>query len=232
MIDCYTWPTPNGHKVHIMLEETRLDWTVHAINIQEGDQFKPEFLEISPNNRMPAMVDDEPADGGEPISLFESGAIMIYLAEKAGDGRLLPADAPRVMVGGDGVGVAGGVGRLSAVFADAVDRALDDHADMRGLAGCGPDDRADVPRPLPVWRQREFDDAVAQDVDRLHAGVRHVLRIIGLGGKALGFDGHGDSLSRNEGDALPAGEAGGCGSDGQYDLGPTADHQLPTDLAL
>ena len=89
MIDCYTWPTPNGHKVHIMLEETRLDWTVHPINIQEGDQFKPDFLEISPNNKMPAIVDQE-GPGGEPISVFESGAILIYLANKTG--KFLPLE--------------------------------------------------------------------------------------------------------------------------------------------
>ena len=78
MIDCYTWPTPNGHKVHIMLEETGLPWTVHPINIQEGDQFKPDFLKISPNNKMPAIVDRD-GPGGKEISVFETGAILIYL---------------------------------------------------------------------------------------------------------------------------------------------------------
>jgi len=88
MIDCYTWPTPNGHKVHIMLEECGLDYNVIPINIQEGDQFKPEFLKISPNNKMPAIVDlDGP--GGEPISVFETGAILIYLANKTG--KFLPS---------------------------------------------------------------------------------------------------------------------------------------------
>jgi GST-like protein len=90
MIDCYTWPTPNGHKVHIMLEETGLPWTVHAINIQEGDQFKPEFLKISPNNKMPAIVDRD-GPGGKEIAVFETGAILIYLAEKTG--KFLPKDA-------------------------------------------------------------------------------------------------------------------------------------------
>jgi GST-like protein len=89
MIDCYTWPTPNGHKVHIMLEETGLPWTVHAINIQEGDQFKPDFLKISPNNKMPAIVDRD-GPGGKEISVFETGAILIYLADKTG--RFLPKD--------------------------------------------------------------------------------------------------------------------------------------------
>ena len=91
MIDCYTWPTPNGHKVHIMLEETGLAYNVHPIDISAGDQFDPAFLKISPNNRMPAIVDTDGPDG-EPISLFESGAILIYLAEKTG--RFLP-EAPR-----------------------------------------------------------------------------------------------------------------------------------------
>jgi len=89
MIELYTWPTPNGHKVHIMLEETGLEWTVHPINIQEGAQFDPEFLKISPNNKMPAIVDRE-GPGGEPISVFESGAILIYLANKSG--KFLPLD--------------------------------------------------------------------------------------------------------------------------------------------
>jgi len=91
MIELYTWPTPNGHKVHIMLEETGLAYNVHPIDISAGDQFDPEFLKISPNNRMPAIVDTDGPDG-KPISLFESGAILIYLAEKTG--RFLP-EAPR-----------------------------------------------------------------------------------------------------------------------------------------
>ncbi len=88
MIDLYTWPTPNGHKIHIMLEETGMQYRVIPININEGDQFKAEFLKISPNNKMPAMVDlDGPGD--KPYSLFESGAILMYLADKSG--RFLPA---------------------------------------------------------------------------------------------------------------------------------------------
>ncbi len=83
MIDLYTWPTPNGHKIHIMLEETGLDYWVIPVDINKGDQFEPAFLEISPNNKMPAMVDPH-GPGGEPFSLFESGAILIYLAEKTG----------------------------------------------------------------------------------------------------------------------------------------------------
>jgi GST-like protein len=83
MIELYTWPTPNGHKVHIALEELDLPYTVHAVDIGEGDQFKPEFLKISPNNRIPAIVDRD-GPQGKPIALFESGAILIYLAEKTG----------------------------------------------------------------------------------------------------------------------------------------------------
>ena len=81
MIDLYTWPTPNGHKVHIMLEEAGLSYKVHAINILEGDQFEPDFLKISPNNKMPAIVDPDGPDG-KPYSVFESGAILMYLAQK------------------------------------------------------------------------------------------------------------------------------------------------------
>ena len=83
MIDLYTWPTPNGHKIHIMLEECKLPYRVHPINIGAGDQFQPDFLEISPNNKIPALVDSEGPDG-RPISVFESGAILIYLAAKTG----------------------------------------------------------------------------------------------------------------------------------------------------
>ncbi len=91
MIDLYTWPTPNGHKIHIMLEETGLAYNVIPIDINKGDQFDPDYLKISPNNKMPAMVDqDGPGDNegdngdGKPYSLFESGAMLMYLAEKTG----------------------------------------------------------------------------------------------------------------------------------------------------
>ncbi|WHZ11815.1 MAG: Glutathione S-transferase [Burkholderiaceae bacterium] len=88
MIDLYSWATPNGHKVHIMLEECGLPYRVHPVNIGAGDQFKPEFLAISPNNKIPAITDSDGPDG-QPISLFESGAILIYLAAKTG--RFMPA---------------------------------------------------------------------------------------------------------------------------------------------
>ena len=84
MIDVYFWPTPNGHKITIFLEEAGLDYRVTPVNIGKGDQFKPDFLKIAPNNRIPAIVDHAPADGGAALSLFESGAILLYLADKIG----------------------------------------------------------------------------------------------------------------------------------------------------
>ena len=89
MIDLYFWPTPNGYKVSIMLEEIGMPYNVIPVDISKGDQFKPEFLEISPNNKMPAIIDHD-GPGGHPYSLFESGAILMYLAEKSG--QLMPAE--------------------------------------------------------------------------------------------------------------------------------------------
>ena len=91
MIEVYTWPTPNGHKVHVMLEECGLPYRAIPVNIGNGDQFNPEFLAISPNNKVPAIIDPDGPDG-KPISLFESGAILLYLAAKTG--RFMP-DAVR-----------------------------------------------------------------------------------------------------------------------------------------
>ncbi|MBT3071798.1 glutathione S-transferase N-terminal domain-containing protein [Rhodomicrobium sp. Az07] len=90
MIELYYWPTPNGHKITLFLEETGLPYEIKPVNIGAGDQFKPEFLAFSPNNRMPAIIDREPKDGGAPVTVFESGAILLYLAEKTG--QFLPAD--------------------------------------------------------------------------------------------------------------------------------------------
>ncbi|HWK34938.1 glutathione binding-like protein [Sphingomonas sp.] len=84
MIDLYYWPTPNGHKITLFLEEAGVPYDIHPVNIGAGDQFNPEFLKFSPNNRMPAIIDTAPADGGDPVSVFESGAILIYLALKEG----------------------------------------------------------------------------------------------------------------------------------------------------
>ncbi|KAA1177478.1 glutathione binding-like protein [Photorhabdus heterorhabditis] len=90
MIDLYYAPTPNGHKITLFLEEAGLPYNLHRIDISAGDQFKPEFLAISPNNKIPAIIDQQPADGSKPVTIFESGAILIYLAEKTG--RLLSKD--------------------------------------------------------------------------------------------------------------------------------------------
>lgn len=90
MIDLYYWTTPNGHKITLFLEETGLPYEVRPVNIGRGDQFDPEFLKIAPNNRIPAIVDHAPEGGGQPIAVFESGAILLYLAEKTG--RFLPDD--------------------------------------------------------------------------------------------------------------------------------------------
>jgi len=90
MLDLYYWTTPNGHKVTIFLEETRLPYAIKPVNIGKGEQFDPAFLAISPNNRIPAIVDDDPPGGGEPVSIMESGAILLYLAGKTG--RFYPKD--------------------------------------------------------------------------------------------------------------------------------------------
>lgn len=90
MIDLHYWPTPNAHKITMFLEEVEAPYRIVPVDIRVGDQFKPEFLSISPNNRMPAIVDNAPRDSGGPVSVFESGAILVYLAEKFG--RLLPSD--------------------------------------------------------------------------------------------------------------------------------------------
>lgn len=90
MIDLYYWTTPNGHKITIFLEEAAVPYRIVPVDISKGDQFKPDFLKISPNNRIPAIVDDAPVGGGAPVSLFESGAILQYLGEKTG--KFLPAD--------------------------------------------------------------------------------------------------------------------------------------------
>ncbi|MBN9527484.1 MAG: glutathione S-transferase N-terminal domain-containing protein [Alphaproteobacteria bacterium] len=90
MIDLYYWPTPNGHKITLFLEEAGLPYAIKPVNIGKGEQFEPSFLAIAPNNRMPAIVDHDPAGGGAPVSLFESGAILLYLAEKTG--KFMPGD--------------------------------------------------------------------------------------------------------------------------------------------
>lgn len=90
MVDLYFWTTPNGYKVLLFLEETGLPYTIRPVDIGKGEQFAPDFLKISPNNRIPAIVDHAPADGGQALTLFESGAILLYLAEKTG--QFIPSD--------------------------------------------------------------------------------------------------------------------------------------------
>jgi GST-like protein len=90
MIDFYYWTTPNGHKITMMLEELGLAYAIQPVNISQGEQFAPDFLRIAPNNRIPAIVDHAPADGGKPLAIFESGAILLYLADKTG--QFMPAD--------------------------------------------------------------------------------------------------------------------------------------------
>lgn len=90
MLDLYYWTTPNGHKVTMLLEEAGLPYRIVPVNIGRGEQFAPDFLRIAPNNRIPALVDRVPADGGEPLSIFESGAILLYLADKTR--RFIPQD--------------------------------------------------------------------------------------------------------------------------------------------
>src|ERR1700722_2812334 len=90
VINLYYWPTPNGHKITIFLEESATPYKIFPVNIGKGEQFQPDFLAVSPNNRMPAMVDDDPAEKGPPVSVFESGAILVYLGEKTG--KFLPKD--------------------------------------------------------------------------------------------------------------------------------------------
>jgi GSH-dependent disulfide-bond oxidoreductase len=97
MIELYYWPTPNGQKIALFLEEAGVPYELKLVDIGKGDQFKPDYLALSPNNKMPAIVDRAPADGGEPISVFESGAILLYLADKTG--KFIPTDVRgRVMV--------------------------------------------------------------------------------------------------------------------------------------
>ncbi|NLP32877.1 MAG: thiol:disulfide oxidoreductase, partial [Oligella ureolytica] len=93
MIDFYYWTTPNGHKVTLFLEESNLKYNIRPINIGKGEQFDPEFLKVAPNNRIPAIVDNDPIGGGDAISIFESGAILEYLADKTG--KFLAKSAPK-----------------------------------------------------------------------------------------------------------------------------------------
>ena len=94
MIELHYWPTPNGHKITIFLEESGTPYEIKPVNIGKGEQFQPDFLKIAPNNRMPAIIDREPPDGGAPISVFESGAILLYLANKTQ--KFIPTDMRQI----------------------------------------------------------------------------------------------------------------------------------------
>ncbi|UZK66749.1 glutathione binding-like protein [Sphingomonas sp. M1-B02] len=131
MIELYYWPTPNGHKITLFLEEAGLDYEIHPVNIGKGEQFDPAFLKFSPNNRMPAIIDRAPADGGEPISVFESGAILVYLANKSGKffGPELRAKTEQLewlmwQVGGLGP-MAGQNGHFNIYAPEKIDYAID-----------------------------------------------------------------------------------------------------------
>lgn len=136
MITLYAWPTPNAHKISIMLEECALDYQVQAIDITAGDQFTPEFLKLSPNNRMPALVDEDGPDGA-PISIFESGAILIYLADKTG--KFMPAD---------------GAGRY-----DVLQWLMFQMANLGPVAGNAQHFRDAAPEKVPYAIQRFSDEA-------------------------------------------------------------------------
>ena len=135
MIDFYFWPTPNGHKVTLMLEEAGIEYRFVPVDISAGEQFKPIFLAFSPNNRMPAIIDHAPADGGEAVPVFESGAILLYLAEKCG--RFLPADMRGrktvlewLFWQMGGLGPMAGQNQHFAVYApERIPAAMDRHAD-------------------------------------------------------------------------------------------------------
>ena len=182
MIELYYWPTPNGHKITMFLEEAGLDYEIHPVNIGAGDQFKPAFLAFSPNNRMPAIIDRAPADGGEPITVFESGAILLYLAEKTG--QFLPADVRGRKTATEwlfwqmgGLGPMAGQNHHFGVYAPeklpyainryvnetnrlygVMDRRLADHAFLAG-ADYGIADMAAYPWVVPWQRQQQnLDD--------------------------------------------------------------------------
>ena len=131
MIDLYYWPTPNGHKITLFLEEAGLPYRIKPVNIGKGDQFQPEFLAFSPNNKMPAIVDHAPADGGGPLGVFESGAILRYLADKIGRfggedlrGRVEVDDWLAWQIAGQGP-MTGQYGHFTSYAPEKIDYAID-----------------------------------------------------------------------------------------------------------
>jgi len=165
MIELYYWPTPNGHKITMFLEEAGLEYAIHPVDISAGDQFKPDFLAISPNNRMPAIVDTAPADGGKAISVFESGAILLYLAEKTG--RFFPKDTRGRKTATEwlfwqvgGLGPMAGQNHHFGVYAPtkvpyAIDRYVKETNRLYGVLDRHLEDRAfivgDTPTASPTW---------------------------------------------------------------------------------
>ena len=193
MIDLYYWPTPNGHKITLFLEEAGLDYTILPVNIGKGEQFAPDFLKIAPNNRMPAIVDHAPADGGRPIALFESGAILLYLAEKTGrfgggDPRTRVEVSQWLMWQMGGLGPMAGQNHHFSVYAPeklpyAIDRYVKETNRLYGVLDrrladrdfmTGADytiaDMASYPWILPDYQSQDIDDF--PNLKRWHTAIR------------------------------------------------------------
>jgi GSH-dependent disulfide-bond oxidoreductase len=193
MIDLYYWTTPNGHKITLFLEEAGLEYTIKPVNIGKGEQFDPEFLKISPNNRIPAIVDHAPADGGKPISVFESGAILLYLAGKTGQflakdlrGQVQALEWLMWQMGG--LGPMAGQNHHFSIYAPekipyAVDRYVKETSRLYGvlnkrLAGrdfiCGKQytiaDMAAYPWIIPQRQGQDMDDF--PNLRRWHSAIR------------------------------------------------------------
>ena len=193
MIDLHYWTTPNGHKITLFLEEAGLEYAIKPVNIGKGEQFDPEFLKISPNNRIPAIVDHAPADGGKPISVFESGAILLYLAGKTG--LFLPKDLRGqvetlewLMWQMGGLGPMAGQNHHFSIYAPeklpyAIDRYVKETSRLYGvlnkrLAGrdfiCGKQytiaDMACYPWIIPERQGQDMDDF--PNLRRWHAAIR------------------------------------------------------------
>ena len=193
MIDLYYWTTPNGHKITLFLEEAGLEYRIKPVNIGKGDQFQPDFLAISPNNRIPAIVDHAPADGGKPISVFESGAILLYLAGKTG--KFIPRDLRGqvatlewLMWQMGGLGPMAGQNHHFSIYAPeklpyAIDRYVKETSRLYGVLNkrlqgrdfiCGKQytiaDMAAYPWVIPERQGQDIDDF--PELKRWHAAIR------------------------------------------------------------
>ena len=193
MIDLYYWTTPNGHKITLFLEEAGLEYRIKPVNIGKGDQFQPDFLAISPNNRIPAIVDHAPADGGKPISVFESGAILLYLAGKTG--KFIPRDLRGqvatlewLMWQMGGLGPMAGQNHHFSIYAPeklpyAIDRYVKETSRLYGVLNkrlegrdfiCGKQytiaDMAAYPWVIPERQGQDMDDF--PELKRWHAAIR------------------------------------------------------------